>query len=62
MLSGDHVYKMDYAPLLAYHVEKKSQMTVACIDVPLEEAKAFGVMSIDPDYRVTAFAEKPTQP
>ena len=62
VLSGDHVYKMDYGPLLAYHVEKKSQMTVACIDVSLEEARAFGVMSIDEDFRITDFNEKPTEP
>ncbi len=62
VLSGDHVYKMDYGALLAQHVEKQADMTVACIEVSLEDAKAFGVMSVDTDHRVVAFDEKPSDP
>ena len=62
ILAGDHVYKMDYGKLLAFHVEKHADMTVACIEVPLEDAKGFGVMSVDPDLRVVDFTEKPGNP
>ncbi len=62
ILSGDHVYKMDYGRLLAHHVEKKAAMTVACVDVSLSDAKGFGVMSVDKDDRVIAFEEKPSDP
>ena len=62
ILAGDHIYKMDYGPLLASHVEKQADVTVGCIEVPLERAAAFGVMSIDRDHRVTHFEEKPTSP
>jgi glucose-1-phosphate adenylyltransferase len=62
VLSGDHVYKMDYGTLLAYHVEKEADMSVACVDVSLEDAKGFGVMSVDEAQRVIGFDEKPTHP
>lgn len=62
VLAGDHVYKMDYGPMLAYHIEKGADMTVACIETPLDEARAFGVMSIDEEGRVTRFSEKPENP
>jgi glucose-1-phosphate adenylyltransferase len=62
ILAGDHVYKMDYGRLLAYHVAKQADMTVACLEVPLDEAKSFGVMGVDDDMRVTEFAEKPADP
>jgi glucose-1-phosphate adenylyltransferase len=62
ILAGDHVYKMDYGKLLAYHVEKNADMTVACIEVPLNEAKAFGVMGIDTESRVISFTEKSANP
>ena len=62
ILAGDHVYKMDYGRLLAYHVAKQADMTVACLEVPLDEAKSFGVMSVNDDMRVTEFAEKPADP
>ena len=62
ILSGDHVYKMDYGPLLAYHVEREADMTVACIEVPLEEASAFGVMVVNDEARVARFDEKPERP
>ena len=62
VLSGDHIYKMDYGALLAYHVEKQADMTISCNEVSLEEAKGFGVISVDQQWRVTAFDEKPEQP
>jgi glucose-1-phosphate adenylyltransferase len=62
ILGGDHVYKMDYSKLLAYHVEKSADMTVACIGIPVEAASAFGVMSVNDDLRVTSFDEKPSVP
>jgi len=63
ILAGDHVYKMDYGPLLAAHVELDADMTVCCIEVPLAEAAgALGVMSVDENGRVIGFAEKPEQP
>ena len=62
ILAGDHVYKMDYGRLLGFHVESKADMTVACLEVPIAEAKAFGVMGVDADSRVLEFAEKPTHP
>lgn len=62
ILGGDHIYKMDYSKLLAEHVEKRADMTVACLEVPLEEAKAFGVMGVNDAWQVTTFAEKPAQP
>jgi glucose-1-phosphate adenylyltransferase len=62
ILGGDHVYKMDYGKLLADHIAKSADITVACIDIPVEEAKGFGVMSVDGDWRVASFAEKPSHP
>jgi glucose-1-phosphate adenylyltransferase len=62
VLSGDHVYKMDYGALLAYHESHEADLTVACVGVSLEDAKGFGVMSVDDDFRVTRFDEKPAQP
>jgi len=62
ILAGDHVYKMDYGPMLAYHVEQGADMTVGCIEVPIGEASAFGIMSVDGDRRVVKFAEKPAVP
>lgn len=63
ILSGDHVYKMDYGPLLAAHAEKLAEMTVCCIEVPIEEAAgALGVMTVDENGRVIAFDEKPEKP
>jgi len=63
VLSGDHIYQMDYANILAYHVEKKAKLTVSCIEVPVEEAAgAFGVMTVNSDNRVMAFTEKPEVP
>jgi glucose-1-phosphate adenylyltransferase len=63
ILSGDHVYRMDYGPLLAQHVENGADMTVCCIEVPVEEAAgSFGVMTVDESSRVRRFDEKPAQP
>jgi len=63
ILSGDHVYRMDYGPLLAQHVANGADMTVCCIEVPVEEAAgSFGVMTVDEDSRVCRFDEKPAQP
>lgn len=62
ILAGDHVYKMDYSKLLAYHVEKAAYMTVACIKVPLKDATAFGVMGVNEESRVVDFHEKPEHP
>jgi glucose-1-phosphate adenylyltransferase len=62
VLGGDHIYKMDYGKLLSDHVLSGADATVACIEVPIAEARAFGVMGVDPDWRVVEFAEKPAQP
>jgi glucose-1-phosphate adenylyltransferase len=63
ILAGDHVYKMDYGGFLAFHSEKKADMTVCCIEVPVEEAAGqFGVMTVDESGRVIGFNEKPEKP
>jgi glucose-1-phosphate adenylyltransferase len=62
ILAGDHVYKMDYGRMLAYHVSKSADVTVGCIEVPVADARAFGVMSVDVNDRVVEFREKPAQP
>ena len=62
ILAGDHIYKMDYGTMLARHAESAADMTIGCIEVPLKEAKAFGVLSVDTDGRVVKFTEKPEQP
>lgn len=62
VLSGDHVYKMNYERLLAFHESRRADLTVACSEVPLEQASAFGVMSVDADGRIDGFQEKPASP
>ena len=62
ILAGDHVYKMDYGRMLAFHMENDADMTVGCIEVPLEEATSLGVMAVNEDGRVQAFVEKPDNP
>jgi glucose-1-phosphate adenylyltransferase len=62
VLSGDHIYKMDYGRLLEDHAARGADATVVCVEVPLEEASGFGVMSIDASGRVTGFDEKPAAP
>lgn len=63
ILSGDHIYKMDYGPFLAAHAERKADMTICCIEMPLEEAAGqFGVMTVDETGRIIGFDEKPEKP
>lgn len=63
VLSGDHIYKMDYGPMLAEHVRRDADMTIACIEVPVEEAaRSFGVVTVDESWRIVAFHEKPESP
>jgi glucose-1-phosphate adenylyltransferase len=62
ILGGDHIYKMDYGVLLEEHVARGADVTVACIEVPVQEASEFGVMAIDDRGRVIAFEEKPARP
>ncbi len=62
ILAGDHIYKMDYGAMIAYHVEKGADMTVACLEVPLEDAKGFGVLEVDDEHQVRNFMEKPENP
>lgn len=62
ILAGDHIYKMDYGPMLAYHVENKADMTVGCLEVPLETARSFGVMGVSSEGRILRFTEKPANP
>lgn len=62
ILAGDHIYKMDYGPMLAQHVERGADVTVGCIEVPVKRANAFGVMSVDDAWRITEFKEKPDEP
>ena len=59
ILSGDHIYKMDYRPMLKFHQEQNADLTVAVMNVPLAETDRFGIMQIDEDQRITAFFEKP---
>ena len=62
ILSGDHIYKMDYSIMLQEHIDNNADATIAVIDVPLEEASRFGIMSTDAEGRITEFAEKPKVP
>ena len=62
ILSGDHIYKMDYAKMLQYHKQKDAACTIAMLEVPWEEASRFGLMFVDDDGRITAFEEKPKNP
>ena len=62
ILAGDHIYKMDYARMLADHALSGAGVTVGCIEVDRQEAKAFGVMAIDENKKVTSFVEKPEDP
>jgi glucose-1-phosphate adenylyltransferase len=59
VLSGDHVYKMDYAKMLRFHRDRGARVTLAAIEVPTEEANRFGVVQVDSDERLTGFLEKP---
>ena len=62
ILSGDHIYKMDYEVMLDYHKANKADVTIACMPVPIEEASRFGVMITDGSGRITEFEEKPEHP
>ena len=62
ILSGDHIYKMDYAKMLRFHVEKNADATIAVLTVPMDEASRFGIMNTDEYARITEFEEKPKQP
>ena len=62
ILSGDHIYKMDYNLMLEEHLQKESDLTVSVIEVPWEEASRFGIMSTDDEDRITKFSEKPKEP
>jgi len=62
VLGGDHIYTMDYSKMLYEHVTSGADLTVGCIEVPREEATEFGVMSVDENYRITKFTEKPVDP
>ena len=62
ILSGDHIYKMNYNKMLEFHKEKGADLTVAHIDVPLEEASRFGILNTDDDLRIVEFLEKPEHP
>jgi glucose-1-phosphate adenylyltransferase len=62
ILAGDHIYKMDYGQMIAYHVETQADMTVGCLEVDPERAREFGVMAVNEKGRVTHFIEKPQDP
>lgn len=62
ILAGDHIYKMDYGPMLAQHVDQGADVTMGCIVVPRHEASGFGVMDVDANDRITSFVEKPADP
>ncbi|MCF0112245.1 MAG: glucose-1-phosphate adenylyltransferase [Erysipelotrichaceae bacterium] len=62
ILSGDHIYKMDYAAMLAHHQQKGADLTIAVLNVPLKEASRFGIMTTDDNDRIVEFEEKPKNP
>jgi glucose-1-phosphate adenylyltransferase len=62
VLAGDHIYKMDYRPMIEAHIGSGAGVTIACTKVPVRQARSFGVMSVDASRRITAFAEKPARP
>src|ERR1700756_3485326 len=62
ILSGAHIYRMDYAAMLQHHQESGAELTVSCLTVGLEEARSFGVMTVDDQDRIVSFHEKPENP
>ena len=62
ILSGDHIYEMNYDVLTTFHIEKGADVTICSLRVPLEEGSRFGILATDDDYRVTHFVEKPKEP
>ena len=62
IFGGDHIYKMDVSQMIDYHRRNRADLTVAALEIPTEEATRFGVFSVDEDYHITAFNEKPAEP
>jgi glucose-1-phosphate adenylyltransferase len=62
VLSGDHIYRMDYKPMLEQHKATNAALTIACMEVPVEEASSFGIMDTDSEQRIVSFLEKPQNP
>src|SRR5690349_9595607 len=62
ILAGDHIYKMDYARMLAEHVDRGADVSVGCVEVPVGIAREYGVMALDDEARIVEFAEKPAKP
>ncbi len=62
ILSGDHIYTMDYEPMISFHMDQQADVTIGTIRVPIEEASRFGVLATNSKYRVTSFVEKPADP
>ena len=62
LLSGDHIYRMDFDPMITFHQEYQADLTIATLRVPAEDARRFGILQVEDDYRVTGFQEKPRRP
>jgi glucose-1-phosphate adenylyltransferase len=62
ILSGDHIYTMDYDPMISFHIDQQADLTMGVIKVPIEEASRFGILATNDKYRVTSFIEKPANP
>ncbi len=62
ILSGDHIYTMDYEPMISFHLDHHAELTMGTINVTMEEASRFGILATDDNYRVTSFVEKPDTP
>ncbi len=62
ILSGDHIYTMDYEPMVSFHLDQQADLTMATFRVPIEQASRFGILATDSKYRVTSFLEKPPEP
>ncbi|MDR3590590.1 MAG: glucose-1-phosphate adenylyltransferase [Negativicutes bacterium] len=62
IFGGDHIYKMDVSQMISYHIVNKADITLAALEVPVDEARRFGIFSVDEDFQVTAFTEKPEEP
>jgi glucose-1-phosphate adenylyltransferase len=62
ILSGDHIYRMDYRPMIQQHFERRADLTIASLPVPIDEARSFGVLEVDDSSRVVSFHEKPARP
>jgi glucose-1-phosphate adenylyltransferase len=62
ILSGDHIYTMDYEPMISFHMDQQADLTMGTISVPMEEASRFGILAVNKKYQVTSFVEKPANP